>query len=245
MASSGIDSLVFLGPQLILLPRRHGSPARSLTLDVFKFDHISLPEEDDIDEDTEEHSEVDLIAALQFPELVFEVAAITKGVARCEPSLTFRTKATERVSTMRGSEKTFRPSPSSRLVTLSFDTFRHADNQLTQRHYTVMFHAENIKQIALDHWKLSPTVPKIPWEEWGEQTTRWFNQPAAPHWICYSYGNRMVRRKPHSPLGHLQVVDFNPSSVRGKVDGSTKDQFRDTVEVFQASRGTNLEYRPY
>lgn len=238
LASSGIDSLLFLSARVLLFPQRQGRPAHDLALNIYEFDAAPLQTEEDLDvRDKAPQAEGGrVLASLQFPGLVPDVTAVTRCVARCEPSLSYREKHTQRTPTMQSPEKTFRPSAGSRIVTLSFETLRQVQERLAQSQYTVIFHADAVKKIALGHHESLHLDPRMPWEDWGENNTRWFPTAAPPHWICYSYGSRIIRRKPNNPLGLVQILDFSQSAVFNQPQGTSHNRFNDSVDVVKVGK---------
>ncbi|KAG8713132.1 hypothetical protein FRC08_013650 [Ceratobasidium sp. 394] len=57
------------------------------------------------------------------------------------------------------------------------------------------------------------TAPALAWEDWGENTTRWFHSDRQNHWICWMFGSRFV-------IGgkRISVVDFHTPTVRRHVN---------------------------
>ncbi|KAG9016950.1 hypothetical protein FRB93_009480 [Tulasnella sp. JGI-2019a] len=210
----GADSLVFLDEMTFLLPRRAGMPPTDLSLDVYKFHRSPLARDDP----ATEHRGAVCIGTFQFPDIPNRVTAMTRSRARCEPALSYRRTPAKRTSILTSPEEMFRPSQSSRIITLSFGTRRHAGGQVHAQEYTVIISAEGIRRLAVDLKATdsddTPVIP-VPWCEWGPYTTRWFNEGTQTHWICYSFGSRFIRRKAGQSQGRLELFDFNPGPIHG------------------------------
>lgn len=120
----------------------------------------------------------------------------------------------------------FVPCTETRIIQLGMTVIQNRGRR-GLHHYQIFISKEKL----LRH--LVPPVPdpdpdregspiKIPWESWGEYTTRWFaTTSAVSPWICRAYGTRFVRSIPlHSesdesePLEHISILDFHPPTVR-------------------------------
>ncbi|KAG8865265.1 hypothetical protein FRB96_000155 [Tulasnella sp. 330] len=180
--ASGIDSLVFLDQTTFLLPRRTGAPCNALSLDVFKFSRTPLLE--DFQTSTKSSASnggVTPLASFQLPELGRQLTAIIRTVARCEPALSYRTLPAKRTPILISPERTFWPSQSSRIITLSLTTLRDIDmdgNGLPMpREYTVIISAEAVRKLTADIRTIHPDEPtEVPWGVWGPKRTSWLKQ---------------------------------------------------------------------
>lgn len=121
---------------------------------------------------------------------------------------------------------TFVPDTSTRIIQLGMTVIQG------RRHGRTLYYQIFIsKEKLLQHLVLPEAHPdlgqeespiKIPWESWGEYTTRWFaNASAVSPWICRAYGTRFVRSTPidsddeeAGPLECISLLDFHPPTVR-------------------------------
>lgn len=70
---------------------------------------------------------------------------------------------------------------------------------------------------------------ELEWKQWGEHTTRWVDMGEAPGVLPGVHGSRFVQLvcKSGSPSAWLQVLDFNPSTIRRYPGPISKDAPQD------------------
>ncbi|KAF8603264.1 hypothetical protein BDV93DRAFT_167132 [Ceratobasidium sp. AG-I] len=121
---------------------------------------------------------------------------------------------------------TFVPFVEARIVQLGMTVIQN-QGQRGLHYYQIFISKEKLLQHLippepdpdLDH---QGSAIKIPWDSWGEYTTRWFaTTSAVSPWICRAYGTRFVLSIPldneddeSEPLEYISVLDFHTPTVR-------------------------------
>lgn len=114
----------------------------------------------------------------------------------------------------------FVPLPTARIIEVSMLVGHYNRRDAEFSCYGICLSKQKLLHlISLEH---SPepgqSLIKIPWEAWGERTTRWFeNTGTGGYWISRAYGTRFLRIMgfdESSPLEHISVLDFHPVTTR-------------------------------
>lgn len=217
----GVDSIVFLDEETIMLVRRVGDiTPKTISLDVFKYSLSTS-----VQPPTSRTSQYPLpplgarpIARLFLPSMPDEPGVITHVIARCEPTPSYRKTPTQRPRQMQSPAPTNRPAQSARLVSLTFVTLQPHFPPL-ERPFVFLFFAETIRELATQYG--SGTFTQMQWESWGPQNTRILERSAPSQWICYTYGSKFAYLDTATE-DVVTILDFNPAAVRTGDDVEVK-----------------------
>ncbi|KAG8753178.1 hypothetical protein FRC11_007640 [Ceratobasidium sp. 423] len=120
----------------------------------------------------------------------------------------------------------FMPMPTSRVIQLGMSIIQNSGPERGLRQYQIFLSKSRLLKSMASHGGLNDSSPKspvrVPWEEWGEHTTRWFaTSVAMSPWICRTYGTRFIQTHPHvsddnneQQLEYLSVLEFHEPTVR-------------------------------
>ncbi|KAG8982936.1 hypothetical protein FRB90_006449, partial [Tulasnella sp. 427] len=217
----GIDSVVFLDEETIMLVRRAGDIIpKTMSLDVYKYSLSTT-----VRPPTSRTSEYPLpplgakqTARFSLPRMPDEPGVITHVIARCEPTPSYRKTPTRRPRQMQSPPPTARPTQGARLVSLSFVTVQPQLPPL-ERPFIFLFLADKIRELANAYG--SKTFSQRQWESWGPENTRILERSAPSQWICYTYGSRFAFLNRVLGRAVVTILDFNPRNVRSGEDVTT------------------------
>lgn len=115
----------------------------------------------------------------------------------------------------------FLPLPACRVIQLSMTVIRNVGHDRGLNQYQIFLSKERLLKHITP--RDAPGTVHVPWEAWGEHTTRWFGTMSAiSPWICRTYGSRFIQAHPfgddddegNQPLEYLSVLEFHQPTVR-------------------------------
>ncbi|KAJ1303802.1 hypothetical protein OPQ81_008225 [Rhizoctonia solani] len=107
----------------------------------------------------------------------------------------------------------FMPMPTSRVIQLSMSIIQRSGPERGLRQYQIFLSKPRLLKCIASHCGLvdsdDESPVQIPWEKWGEHTTRWFaTSVAMSPWIC----------RTEQPLEYLSVLEFHEPAIRRMAD---------------------------
>ncbi|KAG8784764.1 hypothetical protein FRC12_018322 [Ceratobasidium sp. 428] len=118
----------------------------------------------------------------------------------------------------------FLPRPDARILQLSMTVIRNYGQARGLSQYQFFISKEKLLKhiLPLDDLPEPSEYPiKVPWNGWGEYTTRLFEtRSAISPWICRTYGTRFIQSSPlrddedELPHEYISVLDFHTPTVR-------------------------------
>ncbi|CAE6493386.1 unnamed protein product [Rhizoctonia solani] len=121
----------------------------------------------------------------------------------------------------------FMPMPISRIIQLSMSVIQSSGPERGLRQYQIFLSKQRLLGSMASYSGLtnfdSKSPVRVPWEKWGEYTTRWFaTSVAMSPWICRTYGTRYIQTHPHvgndddsdEPLEYLSILEFHEPTIQ-------------------------------
>jgi hypothetical protein len=119
---------------------------------------------------------------------------------------------------------TFLPLPTARVLQLSMMVIQNHEEERGLSQYQIFIGKERLlKRLSLLNNQPQPLEHPVlvPWDDWGEYTTRWFKaRSAMSPWICRTYGTRFIQSNPFGddpndlPLEYISILDFHTPTIR-------------------------------
>ncbi|KAF8598518.1 hypothetical protein BDV93DRAFT_593985 [Ceratobasidium sp. AG-I] len=213
-SSASSSTLAFLTPDSLLVSCAYSLNAPVVSISIFEVVRVPLNPTLDDRELCVASSYTPLVACVELKFPAFPEGATIQLSMSAEPAPTATSFASSK----------FVPSPTAGVLQLCLSLFSGEEQGRRQSKYHILLGKDCLlKYLTRSHntTESANRPMKIPWEEWGERSTRWFSRAATPDSCPWRvYGTRSIQGMPagESPddraFEYLSVLDFHPPTVR-------------------------------